>query len=534
MERIVTERTEALRSSEARYRAMAEWSPEPFMIHREGKIVYVNPAAVKMFGATSTAQLLGTPSLDRVHPDSRPSVLERITQMRREGTDVPMVEHKYLRLDGTILPVEAQATPILFDNSLAIHVALRDITERMRAEASRAELEAQLRVSQKMQAIGTLAGGIAHDFNNIISIIFGNIDLALMDVGGNAAAVESLNEIRRASTRARDLVQQILSFSRREATLRKPTQLAAVVQESVRLLRATLPARVALEMDCAADVPDVLADKTQIEQVLINLATNAMQAMHGKTGRIDIRLDTATLDAGTARSNPYTAAMRARGAECVVRLTVQDDGAGMDAVTLARIFEPFFTTKPVGEGTGLGLSVVHGIVQAHEGAIIVDSTPGKGTVFTLFLPYAPAVLDSATDGVQASSAPPLTHIHGKHLLYIDDDEALLFVVKRLMTRHGVRMSAFSNQAKAFEALRADPASFDLVLTDYNMPQMSGLDVARAVRAIRTDLPVAVASGFIDETLRKQAAASGVHEVIFKANAIEDFCAAIERLLAPVG
>ena len=267
---------------------------------------------------------------------------------------------------------------------------LADISERKRAEWRHSELETQLRESQKMQAIGTLAGGIAHDFNNALATILGNTELARQDSAHNPPALESLEEIRKAGTRARNLVRQILSFSRRQPAERKPVDLAPVVIEAAHLLRATLPARLNLEAHCD-EVPLVLADTSQIEQVLINLVTNAMQAIHSGPGRIGIRLDAVIPDATPAGVRLALEALHPHASKRVVRITVCDNGPGMDADTTARIFEPFFTTKPVGEGTGLGLSVVHGIVQGHGGAITVDSEPGNGTTFTVYLPVGDEV-----------------------------------------------------------------------------------------------------------------------------------------------
>ena len=398
-----------------------------------------------------------------------------------------------------------------------------------------------------MEAIGTLAGGIAHDFNNVLATILGNVELARQDLSASPLALESLEEIRKAGSRARDLVQQILSFSRRQPTERKPTALAPVVEEAVRLLRATLPARLTLEVHCDAEVPAVLADGNQVEQVLINLTTNAMQAIRSGPGRIGIRLDTVTLDAALAKSHPALGAMHARRPGPAVRIAVTDDGEGMDAATLGKVFEPFFTTRAVNEGTGLGLSVVHGIVKGHEGAIVVESEPGKGSTFTVYLPAAEAMDDRAAQvsapgvgkSAGAKSAEPggmgsVEAGGGRHILYVDDDESLVFLVDRLLKRRGFRVSGFTDQRAALDALRADPALFDLVVTDYNMPGMSGLDVAREVRAIRADLPVAVASGFVDEALRAQADAAGVRELIFKADAAEDLCEAFARLARTVG
>lgn len=426
-------------------------------------------------------------------------------------------------------------------------VVFLDVTERKKGEAAQASLEAQLRESHKMEAIGTLAGGIAHDFNNVLATILGNVELARQDLSASPLALVSLEEIRKAGSRARDLVQQILSFSRRQPTERRPTALAPVVEEAVRLLRATLPARLALEVHCDAEAPAALADANQIKQVLVNLVTNAMQAIRVGPGRIGIRLDPVTLDAALAKSHPALGAMHARHPGPAVRLAVTDDGVGMDEATRGKAFEPFFTTRAVNEGTGLGLSVVHGIVKGHDGAIVVESEPGKGSTFTLYLPAAEAVADRAA---QAGAAGPGMSAGdlavepggvgsvgaggGQRVLYLDDDESLVFLVERLLERRGVRVSAFTDQLSALEALRADPARFDLVVTDYNMPGMSGLDVAREVRAIRADLPVAVASGFVDEALRTQAGAAGVREVVFKADVAEDLCDSLARLARTCG
>jgi CheY-like chemotaxis protein len=245
------------------------------------------------------------------------------------------------------------------------------------------------------------------------------------------------------------------------------------------------------------------------------------------------------LDRALVEEHPALQGMLAIGPGRRVRLRVSDDGAGMDSATRARIFEPFFTTKPVDEGTGLGLSVVHGIVVTHEGVIEVNSQLGKGTTFTVYLPVAaPANHASASEPQRAAGDPlvrvsPLPEVR-QHILYIDDDESLVFLIERLLERRGFRISGFTDQKEALDALRANPADFDLVVSDYNMPGLSGLDVAREVKLIRPDLPVAVASGFIDETLREQAEGAGVCELIFKANAVEDLSEAFARLAHAVG
>jgi PAS domain S-box-containing protein len=401
--------------------------------------------------------------------------------------------------------------------------ALQDITERTNAEQARTSLEAQLRESQKMEAIGTLASGIAHDFNNILATILGNIDLARQDAAANWQALVSLDEIQKAGFRARDLVQQILTFSRRQPTLHRVVSLAAVVEETVRLLRATLPGGVRIECRCAADTPSVLADPTQVQQVVLNLGTNAAHAMEGQPGRIDILVESVALDEASAQSNLTLRPGR------YARVVVSDTGRGMDSATLRRIFEPFFTTKPPGKGTGLGLSVAHGIMQAHEGAIVAHSQPGKGSRFELYFPRAQGVADALAIPEVAAWAG---EGHGQHILYIDDDEAHLFLIRRTLERWGYRVSAYLEQGEALDALRAGAEQFDLVITDFKMPGISGTEVAQAIRRVRRDLPVVVVSGYINEELRAQAATAGVRELVFKAQEMEELRDVVQRILPP--
>jgi PAS domain S-box-containing protein len=518
-----------LRASERKHRSLVEQATEGiFLCAPNGRFSEANEALLRMLGYGRDEVLQSQLDAFFIAEDLRqkPIGYEHL----RNG-DLTFSERCLRRKDGSILVAEISARMLPDGELLGI---LRDVTERRKAEADRAALEAQLRESQKMEAIGTLAGGIAHDFNNIIAAILGNADLAYQDAGSDPrAARESLDEIRKAGRRARDVVQQILSFSRRQPTERKLIALAPLIDDSVRLLRAMLPARTAIELDLDPDVPPVLADSTQIQQLLINLATNAMQAMQGRPGRIRIRLDSVMLDTALVDAHPELGQLQQQHPGRAVRLAVADDGIGMDAATLDRIFEPFFTTKPAGEGTGLGLSVVHGIVRAHEGAVMVESAPGKGTTFTTYLPAAVAPMPAPVPLASTASSAQMPD-QSKHILYLDDDEALVFLVKRLLERRGYRVSAFSNQREALAALRAAPASFDLVVTDYNMPGMSGLDVAREVRLMRANLPVAVASGFVDQALRDQAHGAGVWELVLKAAAVEDLCEIFARLAQSAG
>ncbi len=393
------------------------------------------------------------------------------------------------------------------------YVAIRaDITERKRAED-------QLRQAQRMESIGTLAGGIAHDFNNILSAILGNAELARMDTDPDHEAYHSIEEIKKAGLRAKSLVQQILTFGRQQPSEQRVIALAPIIDETVSLMRATLPASVRINTVLAPDAPNVLADSGQVHQVLVNLCTNAWHAIEDRSGRIDITLSGVTFD---RPSSADVSAVRPGRYACI---TITDNGKGMDTVTLKRIFEPFFTTKAPGKGTGLGLPVVHGIVQSHGGAINVMSEPGKGTTFTL---YFPAVTAPAEPPPSAESAP--VSGHGQCILYLDDEEQLVSLTTRMLGRLGYRVVGFTDPNEALTAFREDTARFDLVVTDYSMPEMSGLHVAAEMLKIQPKALVILCSGYLTEELRQRAREVGICHVIYKPNTVEGLSESIHRLM----
>ena len=458
----------------------------------------------------------------RVCPEDLPGVMANIQEHLDQKTAAAAVEYRMLTKEGGWKWIFGRGTVVSRDAAgkpLRLVGTNTDITERKQAEADRARFEAQLRESQKMEALGTMAGGVAHDFNNALTMITGNAELARQDVGSGHPALVSLEEIDKASRRAKDLVQQILSFGRRQKLERKATSLALVVVETARLIRATLPATVSLSVDCEPDAPAVLADATQIKQILLNLCGNAVQAIQdqGSPGKVEIDLR------AHVQSEALASSLLKEGRYAC--LTVRDTGPGMDDATRSHIFEPFFTTKPVGKGTGLGLAVVHGIVQAHEATVEVESAPGEGSVFRT---YFPAI--SVQAGEIAPSGAGAVHIDGagKRVLYVDDEEAIVFLMQRLLERQGFRVSGYTDPREAVEAVRANPNDFDLAVTDFSMPGMNGLVVACALREIRPDLPVVLASGYITEELRKNAPAAGIRELIYKPNTVDDLCEAVAR------
>ncbi len=511
--RLAAERS--LRASEESYRLLFENNLDGLLLGDEsGAVRRVNPAACRLLGH-SDQEVLGR-GLSLLEGPGNP-LARSLAQCTRSGH--ARGEFAVVRPDGTTVQLEvAFAAFREGDGARRISVLLHDVTERQLALERQAQLATQLRQSQKMEALGSIAGGIAHDFNNVIAAILGNARLAQVNLGCAESAGKYLNEISAAGYRARELVKRILTFSRKQPAVFVRQPLGPVVREAVALLRATLPSGVSITLQGDEADLAVRADATQLHQVVMNLGTNAWQALGQRTGRIDVRLEF----------------LPASG---MVRLSVQDDGRGMDAATQARIFEPFFTTKPEGEGTGLGLAVVQDIVEAHEGFITVSSEPGRGARFDVLLPLAedqpahPVTSEPPQEVVaDAPVALPPTAGRGRHVVYVDDYAAMVAMISAVLQAQGYRVSGFDDSTQALEFIRSHAADVDLLVTDYNMPGMSGLDLSRAARALRPDLPIVVASGYLSGDLREGAQAAGVNFLFDKPAGIDELCRRIEALL----
>jgi len=457
------------------------------------------------------------------------SGLEALSEFRNTGMDIP-----FIFVSGTIgeemavAAMQAGANDyVMKENMRRLGPALqRELAQAARrvahrqAEAERSRFEAQLHQAQKMESLGTLAGGIAHDFNNILGAILGNIELVVADLEPGHRAQAALAEIQQASLRARDLVRQILTFSRRRPQQLENIALRPIVEETFRLLRATLPAGVELRQELAEAPLHVHADATQLQQVLMNLCTNAWHALQDRAGLIVIGLDAAELDAAAA-------AARGLDAGAYAHLWVRDSGCGMDPRTLERVFEPFFTTKSIGQGTGLGLSVVHGIVAAHHGSISVDTVPDGGSTFHVLLPATPG--PSALPADHGRTVP--VKAHGEHVVYLDDDETVMLVMVRILERAGYRCSGFLDAAAALAFIEDARPRVDVFVTDYNMPGRSGLEVAGDVASRHPGLPIAISTGLVTDELRERARALGVSAVIEKENAFREIVPLVRRLAA---
>ena len=412
--------------------------------------------------------------------------------------------HRIVVASNWVLHFDAQGKPTRI---LEINA---DLTDLKRAQTS------QMR-SQKLESLGTLAGGVAHDFNNILLAINGNTSIAAQDLPADHPVQRNLSEVAKAGARAADLVRRILAFSRPHEQKREPQSVQPIVEEALRLVRATLPATTQIETSFQSGLPAVALDATQIHQVIVNLATNASHAIGDRTGTISVRLSYRDVNADDCSGNsdlrvgPY------------VVLTVTDDGCGMDRATLERIFDPFFTTKPVGQGTGLGLSVVHGIISSYGGAITAYSEPGKGTSFALYFP----ALDSPASETPSAAVPtPAMSRSHEHILYVDDEEGLVALGTILLQRLGYQVTGYIDACAALDDFRARPDFFAAVVTDLSMPRISGFDLARQFLAIRPDLPILMTSGFVRPEDQKAAEDLGIRRIILKPSTLDQLAEAL--------
>jgi PAS domain S-box-containing protein len=469
----------ALRQQERELRTLADNLPDVIIrLDRELKIVFVNQAITNALGLPP-AHFLGRMPLEAGLPvGSIPDLTNRLLQVLATGQAQTLV-FEFAGPGGT-RHWTTQLVPELQEGATvrSVLIIARDITEQH-------QLEHQLRQSQKLEAVGTLAGGIAHDFNNILTGISGNTQLAMMDLAQDNPVQEELQRVMQASERARALVNKILAFSRRQEQQRTPLHLEAIAQEAMQLLRPSIRSSIAIRVQVPPASSPVLADAGQLHQVLLNLVTNAVHAIGDREGQIEIRVDELEIDAEAVRQRPQLRCGH------FVRLAVSDDGDGMDAVTLARIFEPFFTTKKTGAGTGLGLSVVHGIVQQHEGCMVVYSEPAKGSTFLVYLPVA----KSKPGASLASKAPDLVRGQGEQIMLVDDEAIVLEVAGGILQRLGYTTTAFNEPEAALRAFTEQPMKFDLVVTDLTMPKLTGTELADRLHQLRPALPVILCTGF---------------------------------------
>ena len=476
---------EELKESEERYKRLVEFSPDAIAVHSEGKIRYVNPAAMMLLGASDASELIGKPFLDIIHPDYRDSVHQQIIALMKEDSALPLIEQKFIRLDGTIVNVEVAALPIVYKDKSAMQIVVRDISEQKK-------LQSQLLQTQKIQSIGTLAGGIAHDFNNILGIILAYSSLLDKSKLTPEKFSVSITAINQAVQRGAALVRQILTFARKTDTLFEPMDISELIHELLSMLGQTFPRTITFSESIEKSIPFIFADRTQIHQALLNLCINSRDAMpHG--GLISI-------SAGKQTKELICRKFPAASEDEYVCLTVTDTGKGMDEATCQRVYDPFFTTKEKGKGTGLGLSVVYGIVQVHHGFIDVKSEIGRGTTFRLFFPVP--VLNEKTAAAQQSVNS--YEIGGTEtILFVEDEELLLQMVSFLLESKGYKVFCARDGLEAVNIFLSHKQEIALVITDMGLPVLTGTDEFKKLKEIDPNIKVIFASGFFEPDIKSE-------------------------------
>ncbi len=513
---MVTDITDRKHNEMKLLRAKAEWErtfdsvPDLVcIVDTSHRIVRVNRAMVQRFGI-SQEQCVGMPCFEVIHKTDQPPEFCPLALLLADGQEHSVEVHEHW-LDSDLV---IKVSPLFDDNGVligAVHSA-RDVTGQR-------ALERQINQSQKMEALGALAGGIAHDFNNILAIIMGYTDIALFDLPQHSPAYAALHNVQKASSRAKDLVTQILAFSRKSERERKPIELKLVVDEALKLLRASIPATIEIRAHLVSD-GIIAADPTEIQQVVMNLCANASHAMRDKGGLLNVSLDSVYI------ASDHGLELRGLRPGPHLRLTVSDTGHGIGPELIERIFEPYFTTKVHGEGSGMGLAVVHGIIKSLGGTVEVCSTQGQGSTFQIFFP----MLEMEIQKTDKAFPTELPHGGNERILFVDDEQAIAEIGQMILTQLGYKVTIRSNSLEALELFGRNPQMFDLIISDQTMPDMTGLDLAGRVHRLRPDIPVILCTGYSEQLTEKEPEELGISALLMKPVSIEQLAPAIRKSL----
>ena len=508
----------ALQVSTNRYRTLFDNAGDAiFVTDLTGRMLDVNRLACEKLGYTR-GQLMQMNLAKMTEPDQAEILAGELEDLKHLGQSI--FETTIMAFDGTGIPVEANCRVIDFDERPAVLAIARDITERKEAEKERHNLQNQLQQSQKMEAIGTLAGGIAHDFNNILAGIMGYAEIARIRIGEGHEAQESLEHVLRAAERAKYLIRQILAFSRSNTQEDRPIHIGPIVKETLKLLRASLPSTIEIREEIQPKCGIVQADATQIHQVIMNLCTNAAHAMRANGGQLKVSLGNVSLTRQLTNRHELI-----KGGE-YLRLSVSDTGHGIPPDIQDAIFDPYYTTKNKGEGTGLGLSVVQGIIKNHKGVVTLHSEPGRGARFDIYLPR----MEMEKDVVEEKPALAKAAHGSAHVLFVDDEANLVDMTAELLKELGYKTTTCMDPTEALALFQKQPDAYDLIITDMTMPKMTGEGLAAEVRRIRPDIPMILCTGFSEQMSEDRALAQGFNAFLLKPFSVNELATEIQRTL----
>jgi PAS domain S-box-containing protein len=494
---------QALQESEERLRTVYETFPDPVTIVQaeDGRCIDVNSAFSRVTGWSATEVIGKTAAELDIWEDA--AERQKLVHGIAEKGKIDNLEARFRLKDGRTITALMSAVLIRLNDRPHILTITRDISELKSAQEEREQLKTQLIQAQKMEAIGTLAGGIAHDFNNILGAIIGYTEMALYDTRQDSMEHYNIDQVLKAGHRAKDLVKQILAFSRKSEQNKQIISLAPIIREALNLLRASLPTTIEIKQHIEPNLDAIYADPTQIHQVMMNLCTNASHAMADSAGILSVSLQNVDLTAKAAAIYPDLSAGP------YVKLSISDTGHGMDAATMHRIFDPYFTTKSQDKGTGMGLAVVHGIVKGHGGSIQVDSTPGRGSRFDILFPIMEKQTISETEELKALPTG------SECILLVDDEDSLIELGKNMLIKLGYQVETRTRPIEALEVFRADPYKFDLVISDMTMPNMAGDTLAAELRQIRADIPIIICTGYSERINEQRSEELGLQGLIMK-------------------
>lgn len=520
LEKEIVERKQsakALQSSEVKYRELFELSPIGLALcTMEGRMISVNPAYADIIGYSieETLKLTYWEITPDKYSEDETQLLDQLNKTGRYGP----YEKEYLHKDGHLVSVRLNGMAVVRDEEKLIWSSVEDITAIKNAEKETHKLLNQLRQSHKMEAIGTLAGGIAHDFNNLLAVILGYADMSLDDLPEDNPAKENMEQILLAANRATELVSHILTFSRKGDKERFPVQSHLLVEEALKLLRASIPTTIEIKQSIDQRCGNILADPTQIQQVVMNLCTNAAQAMDENGGVLEIEMIPVRLNL-----DEKSIELKLKPGDYVC-LSIKDNGTGIDKKHIEKIFDPYFTTKGIGKGSGMGLAVVIGIIKSHDGTIIVDSKPGKGTTFKVYFPK----IEKKVQHIVENNKP--IPIGQEKILVVDDEENIVKMSKMMIERLGYKVTTKSSSIEALELFKSQPDAFDLVITDYTMPEMTGEQLSKKVLEIRQDIPIIISTGYSSKMDLEKAGSLGISAFIMKPIIKKELAKTIRKVL----